>query len=417
VLKVDLHIHTADDPFDLIPYTPSQLIDQAAELRVGALAITLHDCQLDVRPLEAYARNRGVLLIPGVERTIKGRHVLLVNFPRSAAAVGDFSELAALKRRYPRGLIIAPHPFFPLTNCLRGWTTRYADLFDAVEVNGFHTRTVDFNRAAITWARLQGKPLVGNSDAHQLPLLGMTFSMVEAEPDPDAICDAVRAGRVEVHAEPLSAMDAGKYFASVFRNRRPTPPRDASTIPAEAPLSQAVVLDRDGVVNPDVGYPHRADDAVLFPDVAPALLRLQAAGYRLAVVSNQSGIARGYYTLQQALRFNRLLATALAEHGISVGTDHFFMCPHHPADGCACRKPRPGLLLLAAEKLSLDLGKSFFVGDAESDVEAGDAAGVTTVRLNRPNLPVVSRARFVCRDLNEVADWVLGSDFGAPIAP
>jgi histidinol-phosphate phosphatase family protein len=412
VLKVDLHIHTADDPFDLIPYTCDQLIDRAAQLGVGAIAITPHDRQLDVRPFETHARDRGVLLIPGVERTIQGRHVLLVNFPRSAAAVADFSELAALKSRYPQGLVIAPHPFFPLTNCLRGWTDRYADLFDAIEVNGLHTRTIDFNRAAITWSRLHGKPLVGNSDAHRLPLLGMTFSMVDAEPDPDSICEAIRAGRVEVHAEPLSAMDAGRYFVAILRNRRPRSLVDQPAAPAEAPLSQAVVLDRDGVVNPDVGYPHRRADAVLFPDVTPALLRLQAAGFRLAVVSNQSGIARGYYTLQQALEFNRLLATALADHGVSVDTDHFFMCPHHPADACACRKPRPGLLLLAAEKLHLDLARSFFVGDAESDVEAGDAAGVTTIRLNRPNLPVVSRARFVCRDLNEVADRVLGSNLG-----
>lgn len=216
MLKIDLHIHTADDPVDRIPYTTIKLIDRAAELRFDALAVTLHDRQLDVRHLMDYAAARGILLIPGVERTIGGRHVLLLNFPRAAEWVESFDGVAALKRRYPEGLVIAPHPFFPHPNCLRGWTHDWANLFDAVEVNAFYTSAIDFNRAAISWARARGKPLVGNSDAHRLPTFGKTFSLVEADANADAICAAIKNGLVHVETQPLSPLEAAKYFLALF---------------------------------------------------------------------------------------------------------------------------------------------------------------------------------------------------------
>ncbi len=232
MLKVDFHIHTADDPFDLIPYSTREAIDRGAEQGFSALALTLHDRQLDIRPLEAYARERGVLLIPGVERTIRGRHVLLINFPASAESVGSFDELAALKRRNPQGLVIAPHPFFPHFNCLRSLVDEYPDLFDAVEVNGFWARALDFNRSAIAWARKHNKPIVGNSDAHRIHLIGLTFSLVDAELEADDICAAVREARLEVDATPLSTVEAARYLVALLRGARPVPLVDPSTAAA-----------------------------------------------------------------------------------------------------------------------------------------------------------------------------------------
>ena len=116
MLKVDLHTHTADDPSDRIPYSTRQLIDRAAELGYGALAITLHDCQLDIATDAEYARSRGITLIPGVERTIEGRHVLLLNYSCAAESIDSFEALAGLRER-ERGLVIAPHPFFPADEC------------------------------------------------------------------------------------------------------------------------------------------------------------------------------------------------------------------------------------------------------------------------------------------------------------
>lgn len=202
MLKVDLHTHTSDDPVDRIPYTAAELVDRAAELGYDAIAITLHDRQLDPGPLASYAGDRGIVLIPGVEQTIEGRHVLLLNFARGADQVRTFDELAALKREQP-GLVIAPHPFFPARSCLRGLMDRHAHLFDAVEYNAMFTKTANFNRRAEQWAAAHGKPLVGNGDVHRLWQLGTCYSLVDAAPDPEAICAAIADGRVSVRHEPL----------------------------------------------------------------------------------------------------------------------------------------------------------------------------------------------------------------------
>lgn len=206
MLKVELHSHTSDDPVDRIPHTAGQLIDRAAALGYGALAITLHQRQLDVTPLVPYAAERGVTLIPGVERTIEGRHVLLLNFRRGAEDVRTFEDLARLRQR-EAGLVVAPHPFFPLTSCLRGCMDRYAALFDAAEINAMFTPTLDFNRSARRWADRYGKPLVGNGDIHRLRQLGSTYSLVDAEPDSDSICAAIAAGQVRVESRPMPWTD------------------------------------------------------------------------------------------------------------------------------------------------------------------------------------------------------------------
>jgi predicted metal-dependent phosphoesterase TrpH len=215
VLKVELHSHSADDPVDRIAYSTNQLIERAASLGYNALAVTLHDRQLDIRPFESFAAERGVTLIPGIERTIHGKHVLLLNFRRGAEDVTSFADLVRLKRREP-GLVIAPHAFFPAPTCLRGLMDPLADVFDAVEYNAMFTSTANFNRRAEVWAGQRGKPMVGNGDIHRLRQLNTTYSMVDAEPDADAICAAVLAGKVEVVARPLSWIEAGSLLAELI---------------------------------------------------------------------------------------------------------------------------------------------------------------------------------------------------------
>jgi predicted metal-dependent phosphoesterase TrpH len=204
VLKVELHSHSADDPVDAIPHTTTQLIERAAGLGYDALALTLHDRQLDVGPYASLARERGVTLIPGIERTIRGKHVLLLNFRRGAEDVHTFDDLARLKQQQPAGLVIAPHPFFPGATCLRGLLDQYRGLFDAVEYNGMFTASLNFNIPAVRWAHVNGRPMVGCGDVHRLRQLGTTFAMVEAEPDAHEICAAIRAGKVRVDATPRS---------------------------------------------------------------------------------------------------------------------------------------------------------------------------------------------------------------------
>src|SRR5207244_1040962 len=199
-----------------IPHTTDELIDRAADLGYHALAITLHDKQLELAPFQEHAARRGVVLIPGLERTIRGRHILLLNFSARAESVATFEELAALKQR-EGGLVIVPHPFYPLGNCIGGrLLDRYRDVFDAVEVNAMYAPGLNFNKPAIAWARRHGKPLVGNGDVHRLEQLGTTYSLVDADPNPQSICDAIGAGRVEVRTEPLTWRKAVAVFGDII---------------------------------------------------------------------------------------------------------------------------------------------------------------------------------------------------------
>ena len=140
--------------------------------------------------------------------------MLLLNFSCKAEDVRTFADLARLKRR-EAGLVVAPHPFFPSRMSLMGRLNRHPDLFDAVEYNAMHTASLNFNAPAERWARAHGKPMVGNGDVHRLAQLGTTYSLVDAERDPSAICQAITAGRVRVVHQPLRWATAIRIIASI----------------------------------------------------------------------------------------------------------------------------------------------------------------------------------------------------------
>lgn len=138
-------------------------------------------------------------------------------------------------------------------------------------------------------------------------------------------------------------------------------------------MKKAAFLDRDGVINVDTGFVARLEDVVWTPGAVEAIERLKAMGYLVFVVTNQSGIARGFYSEEVFREFS----AAMFE---SMPVDAVLFCPHHPdlTGGCKCRKPEPGMLLHAAKIFSIDLAQSFFVGDQQSDLEAGSRALVET---------------------------------------
>lgn len=147
---------------------------------------------------------------------------------------------------------------------------------------------------------------------------------------------------------------------------------------------RAVFLDRDGVINVEREYLHRVEDFEFLPRAVAALQKLQTAGWRLVVVTNQSGIARGHYSEADYERLAAHMRALLARDGVHL--DAVLHCPHLPdlpeatvaayRRFCECRKPAPGLLLQAASALRLDLAASVMIGDKDSDVAAGRAAGV-----------------------------------------
>lgn len=143
--------------------------------------------------------------------------------------------------------------------------------------------------------------------------------------------------------------------------------------------NRAVFLDRDGTIARDVHYCRRPEDFELLPAVPEAIKHLNESGFKVVVITNQSGIARSYFTEEMLARIHQKMKQELAKGGAWV--DGIYYCPHHPDDGCDCRKPKTALFLQAAKELHIDLSRSFVVGDMQMDVDAGKALGCKTVLL------------------------------------
>jgi predicted metal-dependent phosphoesterase TrpH len=202
LLKADFHIHTREDPHDFIRYTAVELLQEAARQGFQVIALTCHNKRIHTEELRRRAADLGILLIPGVEAAIEGKHTLLLDMPYSRLRVRSFAHVRALKR--DGGLVIAPHPFFPAPKCLGSKLRENLDLFDAIEFSHFYTQRVDFNRRAVEYARRMDMPLVGTSDCHRLWQLGTTYSLIETEEKTvPAVFAAIRAGRVRVVTAPL----------------------------------------------------------------------------------------------------------------------------------------------------------------------------------------------------------------------
>ncbi len=201
VLKADLHLHTREGE-RWVPHGARELVDRAAGEGYHVLSITNHNTVTFSADLAAYARERGILLIPGVEATIEGKHVLLYNLDVPVARVRTFADLRWLKG--PDWLVMAAHPFFPRPFCLRDRLLQEVDLFDAIEFSHFFTPRIDFNRRAVTFAREIGLPLVGTSDSHLPAQFGTTYSLLEGEPTVASVFAAIRKGQVRIVSRPLS---------------------------------------------------------------------------------------------------------------------------------------------------------------------------------------------------------------------
>jgi len=171
--------------------------------------------------------------------------------------------------------------------------------------------------------------------------------------------------------------------------------------------SRAIFLDRDGTLVYPVHYPTRPEELRLYANLGPALHVLQEMGFLLVVVTNQSGLARGYFAESDLEQMHTHLRAEFVR--MNVNLSGIYACPHHPEGGvpelaidCECRKPRPGLLLQAAEELHIDLANSWLVGDILDDVEAGKLAGCRTILVDlgteaAPDRPV-RQPDFVARD-------------------
>jgi predicted metal-dependent phosphoesterase TrpH len=202
MLKADFHLHTDEDPRDKVKYSNEDIINLAASKGYDVLSITNHDVITCRDELREYAAERGILLLPGVEIIVQGKHVILINARREHLSIRDFGELKAAREEAL--LIVAPHPFFPVSYCLNGQFERHHEIFDAVEFSHFYHPLINYNRKAVSLCRKLGIPMVGSSDTHMLRQFNTTWSLVDAAKEPLAVIRAIRDGKVEVVTHPLS---------------------------------------------------------------------------------------------------------------------------------------------------------------------------------------------------------------------
>jgi D-glycero-D-manno-heptose 1,7-bisphosphate phosphatase len=179
-------------------------------------------------------------------------------------------------------------------------------------------------------------------------------------------------------------------------------------------LRPAVFLDRDGTISEEVGYLNHISRFRMFPFVAEAVRRLNEAGMPVIVVTNQSGVGRGYFPESLVHEVHALMNRQLAEAGARV--DAVYFCPHISADGCVCRKPKTGMLEQAAQAHGIDVKRSFVVGDRYGDIELASNARAQSVlvrtgygegELAWHSGSWTVRPDFVASTLTEAADWIL----------
>lgn len=175
-------------------------------------------------------------------------------------------------------------------------------------------------------------------------------------------------------------------------------------------MNKAVFLDRDGTIAEDVHYCRRPEDFKILPAVPKAIRLLNRHGFEVVIITNQSGIARGYLTEETLAQIHKKMEDELAKHNARV--DAIYYCPHHPDEECECRKPKTALFHKAAKELLIDFTESYVIGDMEEDISAGKAIACKTILVTTgPNsagkLSRGKEAHYIAGNLYEAAKWIV----------
>ena len=257
-IKVDLHIHTLDDPKDVIDYSAHQLLERARALGFRVLAITLHDAVFDRPEVFADAATMGILLIPAAEVRLCGADVIVLNVTAEEIAdLKDFDDLRRLRARRGMSIFtIAAHPFYFLGGSIGSRLLDEIDCFDAVELCHFHKGLLNPNRRAAKVASRFGKALIATSDAHRLHAFGRHYTSIPRPPELTAenVFATLRAGRIGLTSPPCSFVDLASaiyfiFLAHPFRRRRNRERRFVNRKAFE--VKNRLSLKRTPVLNPN----------------------------------------------------------------------------------------------------------------------------------------------------------------------
>jgi predicted metal-dependent phosphoesterase TrpH len=218
--KTNLHFHVKGDLMHNISYSPFEAIDYARSKGFSVLAFTCHKTCIHKPEYAQYARQKGMLLIPGIEARIEGKDVVILNCDSSIDDVHDFPALREYKKAHSDIFILAPHPYLTdptVRASLQKRLERHIDLFDAIELTVFSNHIFNFNKKAMAAAKKYGKPLIATSDAHYLSDLEQGYALIDAGAlTIEAVLAAIRAGKFTNVSKPLSCAQMLRFRAKNF---------------------------------------------------------------------------------------------------------------------------------------------------------------------------------------------------------
>jgi D-glycero-D-manno-heptose 1,7-bisphosphate phosphatase len=170
--------------------------------------------------------------------------------------------------------------------------------------------------------------------------------------------------------------------------------------------NRAIFLDREGVINKDTGFVYKIEDFKFLPNVFDSLRKFQAIGFKLFIVTNQSGIARGHYSIEDFNKLNKHMMEVFEKEDIKI--EKVYFCPHHPKDNCECRKPSTFFIKQAENNYNLDLNSSWVIGDKLSDIEMGERGGCKTLLIDSRHVSSSSVKKF--KDLKDCYEAIINSE-------
>jgi len=209
MLKADLHLHVQGDPkHPNLKHTARQLINYASQLNFQVLAITNHNQVFYNQNLKNYAQSKDILLIPGAEKTIQGKEVLIYNISQKEINnINTFQDLKKIKKTSNDILTIAPHPFFLTPSCLGKKLEKHINLFDAIEYSHFHHQLINRNKKAVKIAKKYNKPIIGTSDTHHLFQFNHTYTLINSKKQANFVFQAIKSHQCQYITKPLSTFN------------------------------------------------------------------------------------------------------------------------------------------------------------------------------------------------------------------
>lgn len=214
MLKADMHMHSKEDKKDMVGYTAKELVDHLASLNFDVMAFTFHDQSFKSEEIVEYAKSKGIIVIPGIERRIEGVDILMYNVEHDKAMkVKTLKDLKNIKSE--KSLIIAPHPFFFISSIGKD-IEEYINYIDGIEHSAYYTNLLNRNKPALKIAKKYHKPMVGNSDAHYLYQIGTNYTWVDAEKNIEGVIRAIKKNKIQLNTQPISLFKFIKIFADLI---------------------------------------------------------------------------------------------------------------------------------------------------------------------------------------------------------